>query len=350
MILYEDGLHVVRRTSLINPFDQLYVDPIKFDLKRLTWRFSNPRGVYEDIFGSDNEDRRSWRSELKSNKLNYSKSSKSNSSSVLSSEDLSPLRPSIAEDVFFTSFSSKLRPINIPGRRNSSSSMRVEEQHRRGVTSSDLPWINHPAPITHHHQFMEYQSIDLMNNENYRLRSSSRFGFSHSISSPETISIEPNSYRSCIKIPVDSSLDIPDSSPSSSVVSLHRELVDDERTKTHYQDKILQQEEEEEEEEVMSSSYVIEINNRDQGRIGEAVGIDEAIAWAKEKFKSQCLEIFEGTNHQQQIMRLTAGMSPTQPTTIERQGNNDVLFPFIKLYFFFPTESGYFMGQLVRFF
>ncbi|OVA07082.1 hypothetical protein BVC80_5419g1 [Macleaya cordata] len=60
--------------------------------------FRRSDGFYDDIFGSDNEDRRSWRSELKSNKLNYSKSSKSNSSSVLSSEDLSPLRPSIAED------------------------------------------------------------------------------------------------------------------------------------------------------------------------------------------------------------------------------------------------------------
>lgn len=66
---------------------------------------------YGDVFGWDDEIRRSReRSRPNSNAHSMSKSkSKSNSSSVLSSEELSPLRPVIRDDVALSSFTSRLR-------------------------------------------------------------------------------------------------------------------------------------------------------------------------------------------------------------------------------------------------
>ena len=102
------------------------------------------------------------------------------------------------------------------------------------------------------------------------------------VSSPETISLEPYSHRS-IGISVD---DLELNSPSSPVSSLCHEP----EAKAGVQCDILIEEERdqfEDEDEVMSS-YVIEINS-DHHREGtdEAVSIDEAIAWAKEKFRSR---------------------------------------------------------------
>jgi hypothetical protein len=51
----------------------------------------------------------------------------------------------------------------------------------------------------------------------------------------------------------------------------------------------LEQVEDEDEDEVMSS-YVIEINSDHREGTGEAVSIDEAIAWAKEKFRSRSFD------------------------------------------------------------
>jgi len=59
---------------------------------------------YSDIFGSD-DDRRSRERSGPQSKAK----SKSNSSSALSSEELSPLRPAIGDDVALSSFASKLR-------------------------------------------------------------------------------------------------------------------------------------------------------------------------------------------------------------------------------------------------
>jgi hypothetical protein len=60
-------------------------------------------GFYSDIFGSDDDRRRSRDRSQPTSKA------KSNSSSALSSEELSPLRPAIGDDVALSSFASKLR-------------------------------------------------------------------------------------------------------------------------------------------------------------------------------------------------------------------------------------------------
>ncbi|MCL7032949.1 hypothetical protein MKW94_012926 [Papaver nudicaule] len=290
-------------------------------------------GFYDDIFGSDDDEDKRIRSKWKSledtnndkNKKNMKKNVKSSSSSVLSWEgELSPLRPSVAEDDgFFDTFTSKLRPVNIPGRRPyTTSSMLVDEQHQKGA-ASDYPWIKN------HHE-----NNSSPNNHN-RVNAASWFAFSHSISSPDTISIDPNSCRSSSfasnNVPKENGN--PGESPASSVVSLQREYYPtfDQTLKTtnrrHYQDyKMSPQEEEEDHEELMRSCYVIEIGSEKntETRINkrESVGIDEAIAWAKEKFQSQCAEIIEEiTNHQQQQLQQQISLkswSPTKPTTQEK--------------------------------
>ncbi|KAI3950351.1 hypothetical protein MKX01_004503, partial [Papaver californicum] len=292
-------------------------------------------GFYDDIFGSDDEDKRKskWKSSSSeySNNNKKNKNLKSNSSSVLSWEgELSPLRPSIVEDdVFFDTFTSKLRPVNIPGRRPYTSLMLVDEQHKKGA-SSDYPWIN-SNPDNHNNQHDYIMDISNNNHNHNRTNSSTRFVFSHGISSPETISIDPNSCTSSSFASSNAPKENgnPGESPSS-VVSLQREYYPtfDQTLKTtnrrHYQDyKMSPQEEAEDHEELMRSSYVIEISpeRKRETRIDrrESVGIDEAIAWAKEKFQSQCVEIIEEiTNHQQQQLQQQISLksfSPTKPTT-----------------------------------
>ncbi|XP_037493381.1 auxilin-related protein 2 [Jatropha curcas] len=57
-----------------------------------------------------------------------------------------------------------------------------------------------------------------------------------------------------------------------------------------------EEENEQEEDEVMSS-YVIEINSDHREVSGEAISIDEAIAWAKEKFQSQNFDRQQKEDH-----------------------------------------------------
>ncbi|KAI3965730.1 hypothetical protein MKX01_010687 [Papaver californicum] len=283
-------------------------------------------GFYDDIFGSDDEDKRGskWKSPSSEYSINKKKNMKTNSSSVLSWEgDLSPLRPSIAEDgVFFETFTSKLRPVNIPGRRPYASSMLVDEQHKKGA-ASDYPWINSNHE-NHNNQHDYIMNVSNNNHNHNRMNSSTRFVFSHGISSPEAISIDPNSRTSSSfasnNVPKENSN--PGESPSS-VVSLQREYYPTfghtlkATNRHHYQDYKMSPQEEEDHEEVIRSSYVIEISpeRKRETRIDrrESVGIDEAIAWAKEKFQSQCAEIIEEiTNHQQLQQQISLrSFSPT---------------------------------------
>lgn len=115
---------------------------------------------------------------------------------------------------------------------------------------------------------------------------SSYFKVSRQVSSPENISLEPYSHRS-IKISVDDLELNSSSSPASS-------LCHEPEAKVGVQCNImleeeLEQVEDEDEDEVMSS-YVIEINSDHREGTGEAVSIDEAIAWAKEKFRSRSFD------------------------------------------------------------
>ncbi|XP_043700376.1 uncharacterized protein LOC122651113 [Telopea speciosissima] len=226
--------------------------------------FRRSDGFYDDIFGSD-DDRRT-RSRSKSESKSKSKS-KSNSSSVLSSEDLSPLGPPIAEDVGFSSFASKLRPINIPCRWNSSSVTPEEQQKRNGISA--IPC--NPA------SYMDFHFTDSISHESFR---SNHFGFSRRVPSPESIIPEPIPYQRT-KMSVDNVEDT--DSPRSAISSLYREP----EAKPTIQGKEL---DDQEEDEVMSS-YVIEITSNKM-EVTDGV-VDEAIAWAKEKFLTQSLEGLE---------------------------------------------------------
>ncbi|CAL5411703.1 unnamed protein product [Camellia sinensis] len=213
---------------------------------------------YSDIFGKKNDaDVRRSRSR-----------SKSNSSSVLSSEQLSPLRPEVtaADDFSISSFASKLRPINIPCRLNSSTMMPNEHPMQQ-----EMPYFVPCSRSSHFDdQFPQSEHID-----NFR---SSHFGFSRLVSSPEISSIEPNSYRN-VKVSMD---DLELNSPSSVVSSLCQ---DHEVKTSKVQYKGWGEQEMEQEEDEVMSSYVIEINaDHREGTEEEALGVDEAIAWAKEKF------------------------------------------------------------------
>ena len=118
-------------------------------------------------------------------------------------------------------------------------------------------------------------------NDNFR---SSYTKVSRQVSSPETISIEPNSFRS-IKVSVD---DLELNSPSSPVSSLCQEP---EASVGAVQFNAMQEEEEmEQDEDEVMSSYVIEINSDHREVASEAISIDEAIAWAKEKFQSHSFD------------------------------------------------------------
>lgn len=110
---------------------------------------------------------------------------------------------------------------------------------------------------------------------------SSHYGLSRRVSSPETISVEPTSFRS-IKVSVD---DLELNSPSSPASSLCQEP--EPKTSFMQSGNAMQEQEVEQEEDEVMSSYVIEINSDYREGTGEAVSIDEAIAWAKEKFQSQ---------------------------------------------------------------
>lgn len=70
-------------------------------------------------------------------------------------------------------------------------------------------------------------------------------------------------------------------SPSSVVSSLCQDV---EAKASKIQDKGYREEEMEQEEDEVMSSYVIEINVDNREATDEALSVDEAIAWAKEKF------------------------------------------------------------------
>ncbi|KAF5189913.1 Chaperone dnaj-domain superfamily protein [Thalictrum thalictroides] len=212
---------------------------------------------YDDIFGSDEDHRSKLKSTI----------SKSNSSSVLSSEDLSPVRPSIADDAFLSSFSSKLRPINIQLQKKSSSILTKEKKRIQG--NSDIcPWLRPTFTDSH-----------VLDNDIPKNNKCSPYKFSQSGSSPESISIEPRSHQSIKASFVDIEMD----SPSSVVSSVYNR---EPESKSRFQNKSLQEEDEDDE---IMSSYVIEISceKRKEPENDSVVAINEAIAWAKEKFQAQ---------------------------------------------------------------
>ncbi|KAK9064317.1 hypothetical protein SSX86_015697 [Deinandra increscens subsp. villosa] len=204
---------------------------------------------YSDIFGNS---RRS-RSRSESQTCSYTKS-KSNSSSILSSEELSPFRPAVGDDdddVCFSSFAAKLRPINVSSKWNTTNKMHEVQP------MADSPCNSHAYESDYTHKFK-----------------GSYPGFSQRVSSPEITTFGPNSYTS-VKESIE---DLQVNSPASIVSSVNQDQEDETSTINEEDDELM-------------SSFVIEINpSRNCERIGESLGVDEAIAWAKQKCQTRNFE------------------------------------------------------------
>lgn len=227
---------------------------------------------YRDVFGSDGVRRSRERSRPGSNVMSGSKS-KSNSSSALSSEELSPLRPVIGDDVGLSSFASKLRPINVPCRWNSIAAAAGDQLKEHGI-----PTFPYSPPSWPDERLTEQEH-----------RSNSRCsynGFAQPVPSPESVTEEPSSRRR-MKISVEDDDDMEINSPSSVISSLCQ---DPEGNGLSIRDRVhivREREIEDQDEDEISGSFVIEIGTSTrQDGAGEALGIDEAIAWAKEKFRA----------------------------------------------------------------
>ncbi|XP_057422348.1 uncharacterized protein LOC130716162 isoform X3 [Lotus japonicus] len=216
---------------------------------------------YSDIFVSDDE----RKSRERSGSL-----SMANSSSVLSSEELSPRRPTVEDDVALSAFASKLRPINVQWRWNSSTMM-----------SEDCPSKQRVPYFPCNAEAFEIQYQDNEYKANFK---SPHLGFSRRVSSPETISLDSNSYQGLNAFVDDWELNSP--------ISVASSLCQEPEAKSSVHDIIEQgddNDDSDDEDEIMSS-YVIEVNSNLRREDCEASSIDEAIAWAKEKFQSRSSE------------------------------------------------------------
>lgn len=241
-------------------------------------------GFYSDIFG--------WNEvEVTRSRTRSRSKSKTSSSSVLSSEDLSPLRPAIGGggggnigDRDVSLFASKLRPINVPRRWNSSRQMQEDEQEDQKQQEGQS---NSPSYIN-----IEFDYLDNLRSSNY--------GFCQRNPSPETISLDqPNShgsFKASISMEdfeVHNNYASPSSLSSSSIVSSLCHQTHDQGQETMACTRNEDVELEDDDDEAMSSSYVIEINGGEH----DPIGVDEAIAWAKEKFRTHCSAETTNSDH-----------------------------------------------------
>ncbi|KAL1567481.1 hypothetical protein AAHA92_02956 [Salvia divinorum] len=179
-------------------------------------------GFFSDIFGWDATKMMSWRSR-----------SKTNSSSALSSEELSPVRPPVYDDVSL--LASKLRPINTKTKWNS--------DHKKQPLFSNLDREN---------EFLE------------KLWGSNKM--------EENLDVEQMKFR------VSENDDVQFNSPSSAVSNVESWKIIDEEMEME-----MEMEMEIDEDELMSS-YVIELDSCSRDTVYESTDVDEAIAWAKDKF------------------------------------------------------------------
>ena len=147
------------------------------------------------------------------------------------------------------------RPIKVPYKWNSSSVMHEE----------------HPIK-----QKRPNQSFDFQDN-----------GYSRRVTSPETISVESNSYQS---IKVSSTYDWELSPPFSAVSGVCQEPEPKSSVHDHVLPELVVEQDDDEDEDEVMSSYVIEINSNLREENFGTEAIDEAIAWAKEKFQSRTNE------------------------------------------------------------
>ncbi|KZV51035.1 hypothetical protein F511_01827 [Dorcoceras hygrometricum] len=234
-------------------------------------------GFYTDIF-----DERVMRSRSRS---------KTSSSSILSSEELSPIRRAVCPDDSVSSFVAKLRPINVKSSWSPTRMRQNDYRKQQNMTPSTgtQPVFNPEYEYTE--DFKKYL-----------------FGLSRRNATPETISVEPIS-NSSFRVSTDC---LEPNSPASAVSSVcHSDM--EQKTRAVEEDMPMQDEVELDEDEVMSS-YVIEINSENREGTSESNGVDEAIAWAKEKFHKHCLESKWGSENSEKGKQLEENFGMNQFT------------------------------------
>ncbi|KAH6826250.1 hypothetical protein C2S53_001687 [Perilla frutescens var. hirtella] len=192
--------------------------------------------------------------------------SKTNSSSALSSEELSPLRrPAISDDGYddVSSLASKLRPINVKNRWTISARF-GHEDHQKKEKLASFPDIKPTLDS-------ENEFVDKLWGCPFQF--SRRNAIAESV-----INLEQMNLRV-------SENDVQFNSPSSAVSSDRNietcEIIDDEMEQDYNVD-------EDEDEDELMSSYVIELDSCNRETTIESNDVDEAIAWAKEKFQKYC--------------------------------------------------------------
>ncbi|URE23258.1 DnaJ domain [Musa troglodytarum] len=208
-------------------------------------------GFYDDIFGSEGGGR-------------GRKSRSKSSSSVLSSEDMSPpirMAASVAEDAVLSSFASKLRYRQSRSHPGGMFLPRRQIPERNGTATGLLAWI--------HTWILETVRRETTAQASYFDRG--LISASPAASPPETISLEASFRRSQDE---PTGCDNSDADSPSSVIS------------SVFLDPVLSKADRgvEGHREAAESSYVIEINGHGMGGKEGAAAIDEAIAWAKQKF------------------------------------------------------------------
>ncbi|XP_073008841.1 uncharacterized protein [Typha latifolia] len=231
-------------------------------------------GFYDDIFGSDGAGgaRRRSRSRSKS------------SSSVVSSEEVSPpLRhgpPTYGDgDAVLSSFVSKLRPITIPSRRYDSSTPSTIS----GGDRSSHRCMAIPCPRRSYVADFNNSSGGISNRR-------SNIGFC-CFSPPETVSFR----QSLKKPPWDAAAVSEADSPSSVISSVLNDRIP---VKAAEVEEMVVDEMEEGDTE--DNSFIIEIDchrRRKEDSEG-ATAVDEAIAWAKEKFWNQMYKKVDAKDEQ----------------------------------------------------
>ncbi|CAN1145696.1 Auxilin-like protein 1 [Linum perenne] len=266
-------------------------------------------GFYSDVFGSDDVEDYGLKSRERSRTNSKGKSKSNSSNSVMSSEDLimSPALSSLTSNLS--------RPINVPSRWNSNT-MKPAEKKQDEAPSFPYNHCTPPPPPPYYDHDHGYN----MENNNYNVKWSSpsdnySFKVSRQFSSPETTTVEPNSNWStkCSGDDDDDDDDLEVNSASSSVLICQQDEEEEEEEEDasevkpagfdHSYNHMMQDhhdyldeedddnnfDHDDDDDDDVMSSYVIEINsesNHRDGINGEAVSIDDAIAWAKEKFQA----------------------------------------------------------------
>jgi hypothetical protein len=169
-----------------------------------------------------------------------------------------------------------------------------------------------------HSPYRNYVENEYLNN----LRSS-QFGLSQRPSSPETSNVEQHSYK------LSAADDLELNSPSSMISSLCHENQENKTSgKIDGQDSV--DDDDDDDDEIMSS-YVIEIN---LDRRGEALNVDDAIAWAKEKFQTQIAKDYSAESKERddgKIVGCGSTQSPADTKKWNKEGEKQHLEKYIEM-------------------